>query len=246
MEAVLDEVIESKIFTRENSQVTFQSPKAYIQPFLDVVGVDKIICKVQDPVTNENEDHTRNVAYPRVAIEAHLGNQVTGYDSVVGMVFALNIQNPIIKVYTGQNAHACTNLTIFNASAVSQYSLMNDFTDVFRKAEFYMKQKEAEIKHFIATRDKLLNEFYTEEELKNELGRLLLATTKKNSKIGYGAIAGASKLIQEPDSIYYLRPGEKLSKMMLYDSITQHITDSTDILHKPNKTIAVSQLLGIN
>jgi hypothetical protein len=246
MEALLTDVIESKIYTKENSLVTFQSPRAYIEPFLNIVGADRIVCKVQDAVTNMNIDGSHNTAFPRVAVEAHIGNEVTGYDSVVGMIFALNIQSPVIKLYTGQNAHACTNLTIFNAAAVSQYSLMNDYSDVYRKTEYYLRQKDAEIEQFLATKEKLLNEFYTEDELRNELGRLLLATTKKNSKIGYSAIAGAGRLIQESDSIYYMRPGEKMSKMMLYDSITQSITDSTDILHKPNKTIAVSQLLQIN
>ncbi|MCL6099783.1 MAG: hypothetical protein M1391_14550, partial [Bacteroidetes bacterium] len=152
-----------------------------------------------------------NTAYPRVVIEAHTGQQIEGYDSVLGMIFALDLQNPVIKVYTGQNAHACTNLTIFQADHVSEHSLMNNYSDIYQKVESYVQNKELEIAKFLEIRKKLINEFYNEEQLKNELGRLLLATTKKNSKIGYGAIAGASKLIQEPDSIYYLRPGEKLS-----------------------------------
>ena len=216
MEVELNEVLESKIFTKENSLVTFQSPKAYLQPFLDIVGNQNLSCKVQDAVVNENEDHSRNTAFPRVALEARVGSQVAGYDSVIGVIFALNIQSPVIKVYTGQNAHACTNLTIFNATAVSQYSLMNDYSDVYRKADYYLKQKEAEIEQFVRVRENLLNEFYNEEELKKELGRLLLATTKKNSKVSYGAIAGASRLIQDSNSIYYQKPGDSLSKMTLH------------------------------
>ncbi len=55
MELPISEVINSKIYTRE-SKVSFQSPKAYIQPFLDIVKTNKITCKVQNPITNTNED----------------------------------------------------------------------------------------------------------------------------------------------------------------------------------------------
>lgn len=245
MELPINEIINSKIYTKE-SKVSFQSPRAYIQPFLDIVKTNNITCKVQNPVTNTNEDGSINTAYPRVVVEAHVGQQIEGYDSVLGMIFALDLQSPVIKVYTGQNAHACTNLTIFQANQVSEHSLMNDYSDIYRKAESYVQNKELEIAKFLETRQRLIDEFYNEEQLKNELGRLLLTTTKKSSKLGYTAIAGAAKLMQDRSSIYFLQKGESCSKMNLYDAITQNITDSPDILHKPNKTIAVSQLLNIN
>lgn len=246
MEAILSEVLDSKIYTRENSRVTFQSPRAYLEPFLNAIGSTDIICKVQDPVSNENIDGSRNVAYPRVLVEARVGAEIEGYDSIIGIIFALNIQNPVIKIYTGQNAHACTNLTIFNAKAVSQYSLMSDYTDVYSKAAYYLKEKQNEIEHFNSIKNRLLETFYNEEQLKSELGRLLLLTTQRNSKLSYGMIAGASKLIQDPNSRYYTKKHELISMLTLYDAITQNITDSADLLYKPNKTIAVTQLLQIS
>lgn len=242
----LNEVLESKIYVSTTSRIQFSSPKIYIDPFLNAVKSDDITVKVQDPVINKNEDGTENISYPRVGIECKVGNEIVGYDSVIGLIFALNIQNPVIKIYTGQNAHACTNLTIFNASAVAQRSLMNDFMDIYSVAQKYFTEKQREIEQFTETRERLLNQFYNEEELKNELGRLLLLTTRKNSKLSYGIIAGASKLIQDQNSQYYVQPGTNISKMKLYDAITQNITNSPDILHKPNKTLAVSHLLGVN
>lgn len=240
----LSEVLDSRIFVKENSGSGFQSPRTYIQPFLDRVKPDEVTVKVQDPVTNQNEDGSQNVSYPRVLVEAKVGSQIQGYDSVIGFLYALDIQHPQVKVFTGQNAHACTNLTIFQAEHVYQMNLNGNLTFAYEKAEQYFNNKQKEIEEFLRVREELVNTFYDNESLQKELGRLLMLTTS-NKNVGYpsSGVSQAAKWLQDKNSIYYVKPDEMCNKMNLYDSLTQSITNSNDVLYKPNKTLAVAKML---
>ena len=244
MSIQLADVLDSRIYVKENSGGGFQSPRTYLEPFLDRVKADEVVVKVQDPVTNQNEDGTQNVSYPRVLVEAKVGSQIQGYDSVIGFLYALDIQHPLVKVFTGQNAHACTNLTIFNADNVYQMNLLGNLTFAYEKAEQYFNNKQREIEEFLKVREELVNTYYDSESLQKELGRLLMLTTS-NKNVGYpsSGISQAAKWLQDKNSIYHVKADEMCSKMNLYDSLTQSITNSNDVLYKPNKTLAVAKML---
>lgn len=218
----LAELIESKIYNKENSAVRFESPKHYLQPFLDIVNVPEsnLRIQVQSPITNQNEDGSTNTAYPRVLVEARLGVEIPEYDSVIGMIYALDIQHPQISIYAGQNAHACTNLTIFNADLVFQMNLLGNTQHAYQKASFYLENKRKEIEEFKLTQERLILDHYNTEALQTEMGRLLLLTTRKNSKLPSTSISGAARLLQDKESRYFVKPGEPCSKMNLYDAIT--------------------------
>ncbi len=243
----LQEVLDSRIYVKDNASVSFASPRALLQPFLDCVPSDNITVKVQDPVINANDDGTENISYPRVLVEAKVGNEVPGYDSTIGFLYALDVQHPQVKVFSGQNAHACTNLTIFDAENVYQMNLLGNLKFAYDKAKQYMEQKAKEIAKFLATKEELINTFYERGALEKELGRILMLTVGSKN-VGYptSGVSQAAKWLQDKSSIYYVKPDETCSKLNLYDALTQSITNSNDILYRPNKTIAVTQLLQIN
>lgn len=68
----LKEVLESKIYVNEVNNITFASPKEYLNPFIDIVGDDNIVVVGTDKIVNKNEDDTENVSYARVRIEKRL------------------------------------------------------------------------------------------------------------------------------------------------------------------------------
>ncbi len=243
----LQDVLNSRTYVKDNSTVSFASPRTLIQPFLDNVPSDDITVKVQDPVINANDDGSENISYPRVLLEAKVGSEVPGYDSTIGFLYALDVQHPQVKVFSGQNAHACTNLTIFDAEKVYQMNMLGNLKFAYDKAKQYVEQKATEIAKFLETKEELLNTFFCSEALQKELGRILMLTTA-GKHVGYptSGISQAAKWLQDKNSVYYVKPDEACSKLNLYDALTQSITNSNDIIYRPNKTIAVSHLLQIN
>lgn len=57
-------------------------------------------------------------------------------------------------------------------------------------------------------------------------------------------VTGGAKNLTDHKSRYYVPPGEVCSKMQMYDAFTQVVTDSGDLLSKPNKTIEVARLIA--
>ena len=84
----LEELLSSKVYVKENGAVTFKSPKHYIEPFLDIVGptAREIRVQVGESVVNAEEGGKLNIAYPRVNIEAQIGDEITGFYSVLGFI----------------------------------------------------------------------------------------------------------------------------------------------------------------
>ena len=243
----LSDVLGSKIYVKENGSINFNSPRTYIQPFLDAIAYDgneeNITVKTQVEVINDNEGGERNTAFGRIAIEAKVANSVPGFQSVIGMIYALDIQKPIVKIYTGQNASACTNLTIFNAEGVFEQSLLSGFNTVYGKATEYLNKKEAEAVEFTEIYNELTTSLMSTEELNHEIGRILRSAPR--TRIGTTPIVQACSRLDSKETIYYVKPGEPCSKMNLYDAITQSFTNSKDILDKPIKTIQLSKLFNI-
>lgn len=248
MEFSLSNIIDSKIFVKDGSNVTFDAPKSYIEPFVNVVNAAKpssLFVNTQGAIVNENTDSTRNIAFPRVQVEARFSNIVEDtYQAVIGMIYALDLQKPIMKIYSGFNARACTNLSIFDAEKVFETSLMERYTPAFDMTKRFLDDKLKETEHFIETHQELINTFFTQEELNEELGRLLRLAPKVG--LGSGPIVKAAELIDNSSSLYHVTKGESCSKMNLYQAITQSITNSKDVHLKPSKTVLVSRLLNIN
>lgn len=245
------DILDSRIFVKENSGVTFGSPRTYIEPFLDAINYSdsqEVVVKTDHEVINANEDNTENRAYGRVAVEV----KMPGFDAfleskshygVMGMVYALDIK-PVIKIYTGQNATACTNLTVFNAENVFQQDLLGNYNEAYRKASEYYVNKRGEIEEFQKIYSELTNTEMDNDELNREIGRILRKAPF--TKIGTNAIVQGVRRLDENESMYRVKAGEKCSKMNLYEAITQSFTNAfhkgQDILDRATKTVQLSKL----
>lgn len=241
----MDEVLNSKVYVKPGGSVTFGSPKNYLQPFLDMTKdkVDNYRIKVADPVINAEQSGTRNIAYPRVMIEAKFGQLIPGFEGVVGLVYALDMQKPVLKTYTGFNVNGCINLCIFNADQVYQQELLGQHQLVYETAGKYIKNKNDEVVDFKETLTKLKETFLNELELNRTLGMLLRGSI--GTRLGSTVIIKATKAFDDSSSQYYVKPDGKFlcSKFNIYNAVTQGITDSSDIVDRANKTIQLSKLL---
>lgn len=236
-------LLDSKIYVR--NEIHYPLPKTLVSPFLDEVGYkegDALRVQVQNEVINQNEDGSVNIAYPRFLVE-YTKNAIvfgdTDYHNVFGMLVAMDQQHPQIKVYSGMNVVACTNLCIFQAEHLFVQNLNNPLNSVWNQLSNYVAMEDSKLENYARVHEQLINTYYNNEQLNNKLGYLLRNADKV--KLGTSPIVGAVKLLSSNKSPYYVE--NSCSAYNLYNAITQCITDSKDILYKPDKTYGLTKLL---
>jgi hypothetical protein len=239
------EVIESKVYVKPGSAISFGSPKRYLEPFIEYAEAKAVSfrVKVADPIINAEEEGRMNIAYPRVMIEANLGNLIEGFDAIVGMMYALDLQKPVVKAYSGFNVQSCLNLTIFNNDRLIQQELLADFTKVYDGVQRFVEEKESEIENFKSTLSKLREEKLSENTFNELVGRLLREGSR--TRLGTNPVLQAVKMLDDNSSQYYIRQENKFecSKFNVYNAVTQALTNSNDITDRANKTIQLANII---
>lgn len=236
---------ESKLYVKNG--MSFMHPKVIVDPFLDIMKYsdsDELSITVQNEVINENEDKTENIAYPRFGIK--LSRQIKDselgidYNSVSGMIVALDVNKPIVKVYTGFDALACLNLSIFNASDTYSQDVLQDFANMWEVTNKYYNREQEKLNELTKVHEEMHKRYLRTPEVNELLGRLL---RQGRTTIGTNPIVNASRLLDDNKSIYHYQ--DETTLYNVYQSITQGITDSKEIIAKPDKTVAVAKLLGV-
>jgi len=242
----LDNVLQSKVYVKPNSSISFGTPKEYLEPFVELFDKETapiFRLKVADPVINAEDSGLRNIAYPRVMIEADLGESIEGFKSVVGLVYALDLQKPVVKIYSGYNVQSCINLTIFNTDNLAQQEILGDYKKLYEKASGFIQNKTAEAIEFKETLTKLQTTFLSESQLNQLIGKMIREASKL--RLGTTPIMQATKMLDDNSSQYYVRPDGQFScsKFNVYNAVTHSITNSNDIVDRAIKTIQLSQLI---
>lgn len=243
----LENILDSKIYIKDNSAISFKSPEEYIQPFLDVVAPLNPTYRVDVSGRSANkntEDENVNESFARVLVEAKLPDQynIEEHDSVIGMVYALDTQRPSMRVYTGRNAWACTNLCIFNAGHVHSVDLMQGTSQIFERAQVYASHIEDAIREFKERYDRMNEKVYSGDQIDYIVGHLL-RNGLKDKYVGTTPILAAVKELEDNKSVYSIKDG-KTSQWNIYSAITQYITDKVDIVDKATKTYRISEMLN--
>jgi len=243
MKVKLDELLNSKIYVKSN--ISFMPAKELVNNFLDSIKYtnEDITIKTQNAVINENVEGGKNIAYPRFLVEVDKGISFLNHDesSVVGMLVAMDQLKPVIKIYSGMNAHACTNLSIFDADNVLSQDLLNDLNHIWQNVERFANEDEIKLNLHYDIYNKMLGTILNNNMVNETLGRLLRDSDKNH--LGTSPIVNAAKLLDDKRSIYYFDKQKETTLHNLYNSITQGITDSKDLLYKPNKSLAIAQML---
>lgn len=240
----LDKVLNSKVYVHEKSQISFGSPRQYIEPFLEKfvnLGVNFRV-DVSDRVANKETSGATNEAFGRVLIEAKFPTQFCAneHDSVIGMVYALDLQKPVIKIYSGQNAWACTNLAIFGGRYIHQVEILSGYQSVYDKGLEYVEGLTQQLARFQQLYQRMNDTVYEGDDINRIVG-YLLRQGYANKQIGTTPVLSALKDLEEPKSRYAIREN-KTSQWNLYSALTQYCTDRVDILEKASKTVQISNL----
>lgn len=249
-ELTLQEVLDSKIYVKDTSGLVFRTPNEYISPFIDVVSKITTDFKVTvvDGSINQNEEGDFNRAYSRVLVEAKLPAAYSyegetdrdSLDSKIGFIYALDLQKPVVKVFTGKDVRACTNLTIFNADHLYSQELTGNVAGLYKKAQGYIDTFNSDLEEFLQTMQILTSKTYTGKDL-DELNGRMIRQTLKTPKLGTTPILQGIKELYEPKSIYALKD-KTTTGWNYYNAITEQLKKA-DITDKALKTVILSSLI---
>jgi len=243
----LDHVLNSKVYIQDKSAISFGSPRQYIEPFLEKfekAGVKATFeVAVSEKVANKDADSEKlNESYGRVAIMAKLPEQYTmhEHDSVIGMVYALDTQKPNLRVYSGENAWACTNLAIFGARYIHEVQLLQGTASIYEKALEYVEGTMEQLAKFQKIYERMNDHIYKGEDIDRIMGHLL-RESYKNKQIGTNPVLSAMKDLEDGKSRYAIKE-DKTTQWNVYSALTQYVTDKVDIIEKASKTVMISNL----
>jgi hypothetical protein len=243
---LLDDVLNSKIYIKDNVGIQFQSPASYIEPFL--LSLNKLSpsyeIEVSGRVANKNSTDTSiNEAFARVKVEAKLPAEynIHEHDTVVGLVYALDIGKPVMKVYTGQNAWACTNLCIFRADQIHQIELMQGVSTIYDKTKTFSERITEQVRDFSERLTQMKERQYAGDEIDEVIGKLLRKSIESKGSVGTTPIVSAAQSLFDKSSVYGIKDN-KTSEWNIYSALTQYLTDKADLLDRATKTLYVSNM----
>lgn len=241
----VDEILNSKIYYKENAMVNFKAPDEYISPFLKIWGNLELRVRGKKAVINENKDGSQNIAYSRINIEAvssklviNNEGKIINSEYVYGMIYALDIDNPVIKIYRGTNVVSCLNLMVLNSHCVHSFDLINNFNVAVEYMQSYVDS-------FYA--DKVVIEKLIDTKIDrtgyNELMGRLLHNSIKNS-LGTSVVVHIAKEAMNKKSVYYEALNkDKVSLFDIYDTGTYYLSNIGDFKENPNKSLILSNEL---
>jgi len=240
----LDQILSSKVYVKENSQISFGSPRQYIEPFLEKLKDTGATYRVavSDRVANREESGGLNEAYGRVVIEAKFPNIFCAHehDSVIGMVYALDTQKPSMKIYSGQNAWACTNMSIFGARYVHAVELLQGTSSIYDKSLEFIDSMTLQVRQFSNIYERMNEKIYQGDEIDRITGYLLREGTR-NKLLGTSPVLSAIRDLDDNKSRYAIKDN-KTSQWNYYSALTQYVTDKVDIVDKATKSVLLSKL----
>lgn len=258
MEITLEQALAGKATQIKGK--AYLDTESYIMPFIDRMSkfTDKFIFNAipadQMSLTPSGEMNIEDLIWNRMWIQAVMPDEA-GYDNhdrVVGMVYGLDTRKPVSKFYVGGLNRACCNLCVFSPSFLNVQELEPETAINYKPIQGLLEQTD----NVKSTLEKLANtEVPYDESLINEnLGKWIQNTMDKQFSNQYGkvkisastAIDAFKLLYKDEESPYYVQPGASTDLFNVYNAFTQTITDDKrDICNKCEKTILVSNIIGI-
>ena len=258
MEITINELLEGKSTIIKNKQ--FLSTKAYVEPFLERMGNYtndfRIQVKVPDQITTFGSN--RDLTFNRVLIQAVLPQSYyfdDNHQQVVGMVYGLDVKNPVAKIYKGGLNMACTNLTVFSPEFLNVQEIEPETALNFNAVKQLMEQTDTLSVMLKKLKSTHIN-INSQEDKERNLGKWVDFTLRESYNANYGKIKIASSvpidvykdLFIDSDSDYYTPNGIDPSLFNVYNAFTNIITNDNgkDLLNKVEKCVLISNMLGVN
>jgi hypothetical protein len=235
-ELTLSEIAETKHYLSPNG-TAYKHPLDYLDKFVSQYG-NQLVYDSSHHITNINENGTENTAIGRLKVELR-----TDFDDImdnsIGIILAFD--QGTVRLYSGANVRACTNLTIFNASWVKTTQLhrfSNDnINDLLDEGMNRAKEMQERIE---AMKRKLL----PIEDIYILLGKAILDDTIKFPETDMKNAVRSILEKYKPTAAY--DTGVKyVNEWDVYNSFTEQLHKRKDIYGAPYKSAEAYNLLKL-
>lgn len=236
----VEELIETKSYKKGG--VILPTPYELIQPYLDIASLNctEFEVKTTGLVENANDDGSVNKAYGRASILGKLKLD-NDFSYQLGIVYALDTQKPIIKIFTGLNVNVCTNLTIFNGEHIETANILDDKRPLlYDKLRKYSEEYQKIYGDYSKTIKKMQEVYYDSEEVKRKIGELSLYANKAGSMFGNNTVSLGIKHLLEGDK-YKLDTKGGSTGWLMYNAFTDVVTEKSDIIKKADQVLKLSK-----
>jgi len=250
----VEQLLEGKAIQRGN--VTFPRASEIVLPFISKLQpyTREWKVKVSQPMvqTVEEEHHgdftevAVDNGFHRVLLQAVLNdeyqlvsNPEDSYSKVIGMVYALDVVKPIIKVYSGGLRDACINLSIFSRNAVQyRHFADEDFSHIYDTIPGYLEAIDTERVEFASKIQYLTGDMLEGQQLYTELGKLAVKCVGKTNSMTTHFNAAIKLLFNNSDyggikNLYYQRDGRH-TRYNIWNALTANITEKADFMQAPD------------
>lgn len=236
----IQDLLESKCYVRNG--VTFKGPDYYMGRFMEMLPAVATLHVETSGVSEnaEKDSEEKNIAYGRALLKAKvLIDEEVSF--TCGLVYALDIQKPVIKSFVGMDVNACTNLCIFNAEHLVQCNIMDGIDAVYDRIQPFIEKHVEVGQQYMETMKQLKESIVTKDQVHKFMGRML-ENSLKDKQIGTSSIISASNALFDGNSKYAIsqQTGET-TRWNVYQSFTAYISDKTDITEKANKTLNLAK-----
>lgn len=249
MNLSIDELLRGKGTIIKNKE--YFPTKVYVEPFLDKMSsfTNNFVCKAQLASQLTNEEN--NEIYNRVWVQAILPEEYAyeNHKQSVNLLYALDKQKPIVKLFKNTVNMACLNMCVFSP----EYLQVSELEPGSRINFAFIKNVMEMTDNTQALLKTLSNTIIKREDIFNELGHWIDRCIEIPFKSSYGTVKIArslptdvyESLSKKKDSPYYSE--DDYNGFDIYNAFTDIICNDKDkdILNKYEKVYLVSKILNI-
>jgi hypothetical protein len=257
----------SKVFVSEKSSaVKFQHPMEYLERVLTTFGkyTDKIT--IEGVVGARNKDREavvegvevpshENVSYSRIGVKARFPQDYTiklpfdtNFDELqaeVGFVYALDTQNPEIKIFTGKRVTWCMNQCIFGADSIMNVNLLKSNHDkIYDILDEYAEQVRSKNERYVERATRMHEVKLHGSGLFERIGEIAWKT-KENNKLGVTLATEMIGMLQDPKSKYALSESGITNDWNIYNTLTE-ILKKSQVNDEASKVLLLDKIFTYN
>lgn len=247
----LDQLLQGKKYQRGGS--IYPSTAELVNPFIESLAKYTTDLKITAIEPNEGTATTEediDKTYTRVLIEGYMPNILQdNHRKTISMLYGLDVQTPVVKIYSGWENMACLNLSVFSPKniAISRLSDTN-FSSIYDHVTEYGDQIAEETEQLQNAMEDLRAEQYsTREQLNERIGRLahscLASQGLSSAYCNMVNFLNSPKEKNGVKNIYY-KPAQDYTGWDLYQALTA--TPSNKSLDKANDVLKIWKLFSEN
>ena len=221
----------------------FLSTRSYTEGFVAEMSkyTKRFITKVQMPNQITLSRDREDVTYNKVWIQAIMPNMIDGLFEVYGLVYALDIKNPIYKIYRAFLNPYTLNTIVFDPSWIETYNITNEPINISINN---LMARSVNIKQKI---DYLNGHYISDDpdELHELLGKFIDKTLIYELKNIGGKIKLSTNNIIDAYQKTFSDLTKSINNKLFYDNLCNEINDDKDITNIFEKTILVGMLFDL-